>query len=156
MLPSPTFCENLEHFLNCIYVSEHCGQWHTRINRKFHQKAECFSSYDHFNVQNQTVRSYHTLSKLANVTLYCLDKLCQAQRTLIALRLGGRKKSPFFSGPATKPGAGGKGPDTKEKITFFFIYLYFSPKIVEKFFLSKSVSGYFKTKKTRKKSSNGH
>ena len=52
-------------------------------------------------------------------------------------------KSFFFSGPATKMG-GGKGPATKEKRSKKNIFIYFSPKIVEKFFLlSKSVSGFF-------------
>ena len=44
------------------------------------------------------------------------------------------------------------GPTTKEKRTFLYIFVYFSPKIVEKnFCLSKSVSGYFKTKKNKNK-----
>ena len=42
-------------------------------------------------------------------------------------------KSSFFSGPSTKRG-GCKGPATKEKRTFFYIFIYFSPKIVENFF----------------------
>ena len=40
-----------------------------------------------------------------------------------------------------------KGPATKKKRTFFYIFIYFSPKVVEKLFLSKSVSGYFRKKK---------
>ena len=35
------------------------------------------------------------------------------------------------------------------KKDFSYIFIYFSPKIVENIFLSKSVSGYFKTKKTK-------
>ena len=34
---------------------------------------------------------------------------------------------------------------------YIYIFIYFSPKIVEKCFLSKSLSGYFKTKKKKKK-----
>ena len=42
----------------------------------------------------------------------------------------------------------------KELFIYIYIFIYFSPKIVEKnFYLSKAVSGYFKRKK---KSSYGH
>ena len=50
-------------------------------------------------------------------------------------------------------GGGAKGPATKEKRTFFYIFIYFSPKIVENFFFQNQFFGYFKTKK---KSSYGH
>ena len=55
------------------------------------------------------------------------------------------KKVIFFRGPTTKRG-GGKGPATRGK-KLFFSYLYILAQKMWKFFLSKSVSGYFKTKK---------
>ena len=60
---------------------------------------------------------------------------------------GSRKKSCLLSVPATKRGEGVRGVPIRKK-NFFLKYGSFSPKIVESFFLSKSVSGYFKTKNT--------
>ena len=60
------------------------------------------------------------------------------------------KKVLFFSGPATKTGVGEvRARPLRKKELFFYIFTYFSPKIVETFFWSKSVSGYFKTKKIK-------
>ena len=39
----------------------------------------------------------------------------------------------------------------RKKKLFFHIFIYFSPKIVENFFLSKSGSSYLKTKKKKEK-----
>ena len=58
---------------------------------------------------------------------------------------GSRKKKFFLARPLRG------GPATKEKRTFFYISIYLAQKLWRKFFLSKSVSGYIKTKKNKNK-----
>ena len=111
-------------------------------------------------IQNSTIVELTNFSAVGNFTDFKKENLriwsFEFQKTqqwnygvaLRKIRWEAAKKSYFLSGPATKRG-GGKGCATKVKRTFF---IYFSPKIVEKFFLSKSVSGYLKTKKKEKSS----
>ena len=57
-------------------------------------------------------------------------------------RKGKKQKNPLIRG-------GGKGPATMD---IFFLYLYIlAQKLWRNFFLSNSVSGYFKTRKKNKK-----
>ena len=75
----------------------------------------------------------------------------QGWAVLNTVREAAKKVNFLVVRPLRRWGGGVKGPTTKEKRTFFYILIYFSPKIVENFFLSKSVAGYFKTKTNKTK-----
>ena len=71
------------------------------------------------------------------------------------LREDTHKKRCFFSGLTTKGVGRVNPPDHKAKKHFFSINPAFLAQKIEKKKLSNSVSGYYKTKKKRKKKWNG-